>query len=586
MKVVEEHKERRKTNKDAIMTMIAKKVGPRHRIRPPAESPVFVIDPSNQQLCSYTTITNPSISSTATQKRINIPIEALESKELDLRNDLSDCFIDICSVDVLLLFTENFDYQDLRLDFINGILTSDLLGKTIHIHVLEGDNEGYASRVTDSRSYDAISKDIISRWTYPMVLDESIPNFDRYEHHKNYKYISKNDVRISTSAIISSCSVINSKSNIGEQSLIEKSVLGHDNQIGLKSQIINSYLWNNVVVGERCSISKSIIGDNVIIEDGVIISNGCFVGEGVKLNKGVKLPPFTRVGLNRWNEDEEDEEDEDEKSQRIQILGHDSNCYLWPADKVDVQISEIDSDDEEEEDYQLCMKFSRLGFEQPPSPTLSTTSSLSTISNDASSPALSASDNSNEDVEHLTLENAGKVGASADFTNECVQSLERAFDEGHTSENASIELKTLRMASNVNLSEVRKVIVNFCLSRVVYEEGSTAQEIMKNVDNIFGRWSPLIIEMTKEDQPQTILFAQQYCSNDQHKFNIFGAVLRSFYENDIVTDDSIFSWYKLPQSRGDPGSNQRLLWEKSRRFIEALVEAESEDESEDESDDE
>jgi hypothetical protein len=38
-----------------------------------------------------------------------------------------DCYIDICSPEVLLLFTDNFDYQHLRRDFVKGILSDEVL---------------------------------------------------------------------------------------------------------------------------------------------------------------------------------------------------------------------------------------------------------------------------------------------------------------------------------------------------------------------------------------------------------------------------------------------------------------------------
>ncbi|CAG8594798.1 10409_t:CDS:2 [Gigaspora rosea] len=44
--------------------------------------------------------------------------------------EVFDFQIDICSVEVPTLFTENFDDQDIGNDFVHGILTSDLLGKT------------------------------------------------------------------------------------------------------------------------------------------------------------------------------------------------------------------------------------------------------------------------------------------------------------------------------------------------------------------------------------------------------------------------------------------------------------------------
>jgi translation initiation factor eIF-2B subunit epsilon len=71
-----------------------------------------------------------------------------------------DLGVDICELDVPALCTENFDYHDLRRHFVNGVLTSDLLGKKIAVHLVGGDDaEGgrYCERVRDTRTFGDIS---------------------------------------------------------------------------------------------------------------------------------------------------------------------------------------------------------------------------------------------------------------------------------------------------------------------------------------------------------------------------------------------------------------------------------------------
>ena len=58
-----------------------------------------------------------------------------------------------CAVQVPSLFQDNFDYGDIRRDFVYGVLTSDLLMKNIRCYVAK---DGYAARVADTRSYDAV----------------------------------------------------------------------------------------------------------------------------------------------------------------------------------------------------------------------------------------------------------------------------------------------------------------------------------------------------------------------------------------------------------------------------------------------
>lgn len=48
------------------------------------------------------------------------------------------------------LFTENFDYEDLRQDFVNGVLTSDLLQKNIYCYIAKS---GYGANITSFEEY-------------------------------------------------------------------------------------------------------------------------------------------------------------------------------------------------------------------------------------------------------------------------------------------------------------------------------------------------------------------------------------------------------------------------------------------------
>lgn len=104
------------------------------------------------------------------------------------------------------LFTENFDYQFFYPDFVNGLLTSDLLGKTICCTILESTPASlqgsarapaWAFSVSNTKSYDAMSKAILARKAYPMAPDENMPNCSaRYEQRRARVYYGK-DVDLS-----------------------------------------------------------------------------------------------------------------------------------------------------------------------------------------------------------------------------------------------------------------------------------------------------------------------------------------------------------------------------------------------------
>lgn len=52
------------------------------------------------------------------------------------------------------LFVENFDYENMRPDFINGVLTSDLLGKTFSCSVV-GEKNGVQAITSRSQPWAA-----------------------------------------------------------------------------------------------------------------------------------------------------------------------------------------------------------------------------------------------------------------------------------------------------------------------------------------------------------------------------------------------------------------------------------------------
>ncbi|KAI3867156.1 hypothetical protein MKX03_021014 [Papaver bracteatum] len=149
-KVLQEHKQRKKTDNNAIMTMLVINKS-KHQTTLPGNNDddqlVMVIHPNTKELLYYD---EDAADSNAGEK--SFPAAA------QVHNDIEDCYIDVCSPEVLSLFADNFDYQQLRRDFVEGLLEDDVMGYKIFIHEIQSD-------------YAAISKDIMQRSTYPLVPD-------------------------------------------------------------------------------------------------------------------------------------------------------------------------------------------------------------------------------------------------------------------------------------------------------------------------------------------------------------------------------------------------------------------------------
>ena len=179
--VFQAHKDRKTKDKNSIMTMVLREASVSHRTRAKSGAGLFVLDEPTSRCVRYEPAPRPNKNG-----YINLDVEILSELEtISFRNDLIDCHIDICTPDIPALFTENFDYNSIRTDFVKGILTSDILGKTIYTHILE---KNYSARVESYQTYDAVSKDVISRYSYPVVPERNIMEDQTYSYQMGHIY--------------------------------------------------------------------------------------------------------------------------------------------------------------------------------------------------------------------------------------------------------------------------------------------------------------------------------------------------------------------------------------------------------------
>jgi translation initiation factor eIF-2B subunit epsilon len=206
------------------------------------------------------------------------------NQELEIRQDLIDCGIDICTPDVLALWSDNFDFQAPRKGFLHSVLKDyELNGKTFHTHIV---SDHYAARVRNLHAYDSVSKDIVSRWAYPVCPDSNLVQGQSYRLQKGNIY-KEEGVILARDCVIGSKTVIGRGTSIGDKTVIKNSIIGRHCQIGRNVKIDGAYLWNYASVGDGSVIGKAVIaneasiGRKCTVEDGALISYGVEIGEGV-----------------------------------------------------------------------------------------------------------------------------------------------------------------------------------------------------------------------------------------------------------------------------------------------------------------
>ena len=272
----------------AIMTMILREAGPHHRSKPKGVAPVFVINPQKDRVLHYEEM-RPKQDS----RYLHLDPDLLsEHEELDLRSDLIDCYIDICTPDVLALWTDSFDYESPRKHFLFGVLKDyELNGKTIHTHIVK---DHYAARVQNLQAYDAISKDVVSRWAYPLCPESNLLQGQRYELQRGNIY-EEDGVVLARSCKIKRRTVVGRNTSVGEGSVISNSVIGRRCQIGKNVIIDGAYVWDDVVIGDHSVVSRAIIANESAIGRRCKIEPGALLSFKVRVSDDTIVPRNSRV---------------------------------------------------------------------------------------------------------------------------------------------------------------------------------------------------------------------------------------------------------------------------------------------------
>ena len=78
------------------------------------------------------------------------------STSIEVRQDLIDCEIAICTLDVLQHFEDNFDKTVLKDGFINWLYGSDIIEDRVRAYLVE-DQGAYFARIHNPRLYGVVS---------------------------------------------------------------------------------------------------------------------------------------------------------------------------------------------------------------------------------------------------------------------------------------------------------------------------------------------------------------------------------------------------------------------------------------------
>lgn len=331
-------KAREDKTKQYIMTCVMKTFKNEHAIRTNYDDAVIIHDKNTNQIVQYESLKDTSdfALNANLQFRSDKPI-----KSFNLRYDLYDTGIDICSPDVINHFSLNFDYNDIRDDLFKNVLVSEIYLDQFLLHEL--DPNEYCGMIRNFPSYFKVSQEIIDRWAHPIVIDNinvsSKMNID-YKYSRGFNVYVDGNPQIHQSANIKGKSVIGNNSQIGQNCFVYMTTIGNNTTINNNTSIKGSIILTDCTIGKNVIIENSFIDSNVVIGDGFVLKD-CYIGRFVNLLDHDDRTNLTGIRISM----------EEEETTPYFMNNEDFLLNLEDRDILFLPVKNEEDEDDEEDDF-------------------------------------------------------------------------------------------------------------------------------------------------------------------------------------------------------------------------------------------
>ena len=558
------HRARREKKKNAIMTMLLREAGESHRTKSKHMRPCFVIDPEVERCVHYEQVW-PRRST-----RLDIAEEVLKDHvEIEIREDLIDCGIDICTPEVLAQWSDNFDWQAPRRGFLYGVLKDfETNNLTIHTHVL---SEGYAARVKNLRAYDAISKDVVSRWTYPLTPDSNLLADQSFQLGKGCVY-KEDEVILARSCKVGPKTIVGRGTTVGEGSSISNSVIGRRCVIGRKVKIDGAFIWDDARIGDNTVVEKAVIANDAVVGKGCTISCGALLSYGVRIADHATVDDSARITRHKRKRGHDDdgimrgitdpkvvgeggegfllELDEEEEDVVESVL---AGVQDLDISMIDDSASDLDSDAESEAEYQHQRSTSR-----------------------------------SESFTSITSDEGGETAhrVAADFHHEAVASIFDSLQKDEDPDTIQLELRSYFLATNAESKSLRRAVAVAFSKRMasLVESGKSPKDAVAATipGNKLLIWGCVVKGADgKDEQAEFMLFLQADLVHRQQGSKLLLFASNALATGDLVVAEGFETWWEDPRSWAT--EELKEVRKETKQLVDVLV-GDDEDESDEEED--
>ncbi|KAK9827334.1 hypothetical protein WJX81_006406 [Elliptochloris bilobata] len=624
-----EHRERRQASPSAILTLVMKAGTSEAQRRRLGEGGLVVaVDARSQRLLRY--------EEQGTRGAAALDAHCWGERDaVEVRTDLVDTGIYLCEPDVLALFSDNWDYQNMRRDLMTGILSEEELGgKHLYVHELR---RGYAARVNNPRTYDAVSRDVLCRWTFPFVPDTNVlprtnvPSF-RMARHGVYQ---EDGVQLARTATIVRDTAIGAGTVVEDGAMVEASVVGRGCRIGRGAHVRGAYLLDGAVVGAHACVLGALLANGVRVGDNAVVPPGAMLSFNVVVAAEHEVPEHARVSLccqaqqaTTLSDDELEYTSSSSPAQagRGAMRGSEGSAeaHDHEADERPSQAT-LDAAHAAASGRPCSVAFDEdvvgrggAGYLWPPprrADGFVPRHSLAPPLPRGAAPDVAWEEG--ETASPVAAEDAGDAFANdpeAPFKREVSETFLRCAQLGFDQEYAGVEINGLKIAEDRSFADCARYILTsvmalcgpapprtreeytslFCAPPLPTSTSAGRADLAQRLQERLKKWAPLVQRFLKEDDDQVelLLTLEEFCSEEgvfegsqeggRHFATIFEKILEMLYDLDLVGEDAFQAW---ASEKAHAEEDERVYLGRAQAFLRWLREASEEDESESDSDD-
>jgi translation initiation factor eIF-2B subunit epsilon len=293
--VIARHKERTRLHPDTLMTCVLRRCAPSNLSRGESEDLAVVIEPKTSRMLHYASMNRRG--ALRLDAELLAKCTASGGGPLEVRCDVLDTNIDVCSKNVLVQAIDNFDFQSVRGGLVANLHPHHpVVEHRFYAEILS--ETDYAAPVQDFKTYAAVTSNICKRWGSLVAPDANVHGGrSAYVYRAATHSFIDTDVEIARTSVVRNGCQIAAGTTVAERAVVEHSSVGRGVSIGPGATVRSSSLWAGVTVGEGAVIESSIVASGAVLGAGAQIGPGCVISFGVRIEAGAIIAPGKRLTL-------------------------------------------------------------------------------------------------------------------------------------------------------------------------------------------------------------------------------------------------------------------------------------------------